>query len=109
MTAVDYPVRLSGIVASPGVAIGRARCWVPAVPTDEIAAFTTPEHEIARLADARGQLAAQFRALRDSLNGRVLPSQAEIFDVQIALVDDPDLIEPAHLAIRQARIGASAA
>src|SRR5688572_14599888 len=109
MNPMDGPVRLGGIAASPGVAIGRARCWVPAAAANDIAAFTTPEQEITRLADARRQLAAQFRAMRDRLDGRVRPAQAEIFDVQIALLDDPELIEPAHLAIREAHVGASAA
>ncbi len=86
---------VQGIPASPGIAIGPARVirWprldVPhaTVPPDQV------ESEVSRFQGARQAARARTTELRERVERRLGSVQAKIFDPQILMLEDPDLIE----------------
>lgn len=87
--------RLLGIGASPGRARGPVR-WVewdiPAVPHRTIAPEQV-EAEVRRFEEAREWARERIRELRDAAVERVGPYDAKIFESQLLMLDDPDLVE----------------
>lgn len=88
-------VSVQGIPAAPGIVIGPAfvarwpRLEVPhaTVAPDEI------EAEIARFQAARQAAKERTVGLRDQVESRLGSVQAKIFDPQLMMLEDPDLIE----------------
>ncbi|HEY2441206.1 MAG TPA: phosphoenolpyruvate--protein phosphotransferase [Solirubrobacteraceae bacterium] len=92
---------LRGIAASAGVAVGPARHLRRSAvlsPPPEHAA-DTPPHERERLERAIDEARAGIRRDRDSVAARAGRAEADILDVQVALLDDAALLEPAEQAI----------
>ncbi|HWE11238.1 MAG TPA: phosphoenolpyruvate--protein phosphotransferase [Solirubrobacteraceae bacterium] len=92
---------LRGIAASAGVAVGPARQLRRSAvlsPPPERAA-ETPTHERERLERAIDEARAGIRRDRDSVAARAGRAEADILDVQVALLDDEALLEPAEQAI----------
>jgi multiphosphoryl transfer protein len=90
---------LSGVPASPGVAMGPARhLHGPAGPPPERAA-ETPDEERARLQAAIGEAREAIVRDREAVAARAGEAEAEIFDAHQALLDDEALLQPTEEAI----------
>jgi phosphoenolpyruvate-protein phosphotransferase (PTS system enzyme I) len=99
---------LSGVVASRGLALGRARIREPQaleVEEQRIEAGQV-EAEVARLHDALAAAREELAALRSDLQGSVAPELGEFFDLHALLLDDPELIHGIDELIRQGRYSA---
>lgn len=88
-----------GRAASPGIAIGPARLYRPALPTIPAIRIEDASREWMRLQEAIQQAQNQLRATRDALKLRGAASEAEIFDAQILMLQDDALQEPTRRAI----------
>ncbi|HXF74191.1 MAG TPA: phosphoenolpyruvate--protein phosphotransferase, partial [Actinomycetota bacterium] len=89
---------LRGLPASPGLALGPARCLRPAEPEAPPARVDDPAAELERLRAAMDRVAAEVRSLRDRVAAAGRPREAEIFDAHLLLLSDEALLEPARRA-----------
>lgn len=107
--ALDGGDTLAGVPASEGAAVGRAyRLRMPAIELEEQnVADTTGERR--RLHQAIDAVTEQLRGLRSELSRRAGAAEAGIFDAQILMINDSDLIEAAEEAIELRRIDAASA
>ena len=90
---------LSGIAASPGIALAPARRVAAAplaLPEREPG---DPESERRRLDDGRESARAAIDADRERVAARGAAAEAEIFAAHLALLDDEALLSPARAAI----------
>lgn len=101
--------RLSGVTASRGLALGRARVRAPHVVEAEERRLPSEavEPEIARLVDAIRFTRVELAALRDQLQGALAQEVGEFLDVHALLLDDPDLVSGLVEMIRSGRYAAS--
>ena len=101
-----------GIPASPGIVIAPARVlrWeVPRVPHGGVVAADQVEHEVERFREAREWAKERIRELQartETLMGRV---EAQIFEPQILMLEDSDLIEGTISYIRENHLTAERA
>lgn len=103
------PIQLVGQPASIGVAIGRAvHCRASSVATRSAPAGT-PDEENARLSAAIVQVSADLISLRDQTIGRLGSAKAEIFEVHLAFLQDPEFIGEARNQLKIPGVTASAA
>ncbi len=102
-------VRLTGIAASPGIAIGRAFVYRKQAPLVEKRQVSDAGTEVARfrggLDRARGELLEIKRQIADRLG----ESEASLWDAQVLLLDDPAAIEATVERIRGQRQDAASA
>jgi multiphosphoryl transfer protein len=99
--------RLSGVPASPGIAIGPARrlqVRAPVVEDDEPAG--SPEQERARLDEARAAAREELEQTHAEVLARAGAEAADIFSAHALLLDDAAITEPARRLIED---GAGAA
>jgi multiphosphoryl transfer protein len=99
--------RLSGVAASPGIAIGPARrlhVRTPVVEDDEPAG--SPERERARLEEARAAAREELEQTHAEVLARAGAEAADIFSAHAVLLDDAAITEPAQRLIED---GAGAA
>ncbi len=93
--------RRGGLPAAPGVAVGPA--WfltrTPGSGHGDDAA-DDPETEWARLRAGLAGVEKEIRRTRDHTARVAGETEASIFDAHLALLDDPELVEAAHAAIR---------
>jgi multiphosphoryl transfer protein len=90
---------LSGVPASPGIAIGAVRhLRGPAGPPPDRPA-ETPERERERLDEAIAAAREAIAHDRATVAGRAGEAEAAIFDAHAILLDDDALLEPAYEAI----------
>jgi phosphoenolpyruvate-protein phosphotransferase/dihydroxyacetone kinase phosphotransfer subunit len=90
---------LSGVPASPGIAIGPARrLRGPAGPPPDRPA-ESPERERERLDEAIAAAREAIAADRATVAERASAAEAAIFDAHAILLDDEALLDPAHEAI----------
>ncbi len=102
---------VQGIAASPGIAIGSAhvvrwsRLEVPhaTVPADRVDA------EVERFHRARREAQRRTHELRDRVEARLGSVQAKIFDPQLLMLEDPDLIDGTLTYIRESSLTAERA
>ena len=86
---------LHGMSASPGIAMGPAHLllWeVPEVPHRVIGDDDIPV-EVERLRAAFAKASDRLRHVRERVAQKAGPEEAEIFDVQISILEDPDLVK----------------
>jgi len=98
---VDQQIR--GIPASPGIVVGQVhllRWEVPDVRHRIISDEHIPE-EIARLHDALERAKERLRLLRARVDAAAGPEEAAIFDVQLSIMDDQELVRGVEELIRQ--------
>lgn len=101
------PNLLSGVAASPGLAVGT----VFQVRRSEISVEEEGrgvEHEEQLLTDAIEKARGQLEALRAQLHSQSDPAKAAIFAAHAELLDDPDFLEIAHSAIAKGKSAAFA-
>jgi len=102
---------LQGIGVSPGVAFGPAlivRLDVPDVPNRGI----TPDQadaEVARLHEAVAAVVETLSSLRDRVLQRAGREESHIFDAQILMVQDADVLNDVERLIRQNQLSAETA
>ena len=100
-----------GISASPGIVIGTARVvgWdLPRVPHETIEPSDI-DREIARFNDARDVARTELRALMEQTARRLGPVEAQIFEPQILMLDDVDLVDRTVDYIRDNHLSAARA
>ena len=89
---------LRGLPASPGLALGPARCLRAAEPEIPPARVDDPPAELERLRAAMDRVAAEIRDLRERVAAAGRPREAEIFDAHLLLLSDEALLAPARQA-----------
>jgi phosphoenolpyruvate-protein phosphotransferase (PTS system enzyme I) len=95
--------KLTGVPASPGIAVGVVhllRWEVPDVPQRIIADDAIPR-EIERLHAAREKAKERLASIRDRVERTAGPQEAAIFDVQREVLDDRELIAGSEALIKQ--------
>lgn len=97
------PLILKGIPASPGIVLGQVhllRWEVPEVPDGVIGADEI-DGEVERVRIAFARTVERLRMVRNRALKAAGPAEAGIFEVQISIVEDPELRERVEDAIRQ--------
>jgi multiphosphoryl transfer protein len=90
---------LTGVPASPGIAVGPARrLRGPAGPPPDRSA-DSPEQERARLDEAIAAAREAIAGDRETVAARAGAADAAIFEAHAVLLDDEALLDPAHAAI----------
>ncbi|PVZ08136.1 phosphoenolpyruvate--protein phosphotransferase [Actinomycetospora cinnamomea] len=80
------------IPASPGIGIGPARAGGAAPVTVPAARPGTPAEQRGRLDDARARVREHLRGVRDRAAREIGDAEAAVFDAQLLLLDDPDVL-----------------
>jgi phosphocarrier protein FPr len=91
---------ITGLPASPGIAVGPARHLRPREIVIPDTAVTDPDAEVAALHRALAETRADIARSRDAVSARGAGYEAAIFDAHLLFLDDPALVEPAERAIR---------
>ncbi len=102
---------IRGIAVSAGVAVGPAlvvRWEVPQVSDHAIRAEEV-EGEIARLREALGVAKEKIARVREQAAVRAGPEEARIFDAQLMILDDADLVAAVERLIRENHFSAERA
>ncbi|MGA7087921.1 MAG: phosphoenolpyruvate--protein phosphotransferase [Candidatus Dormiibacterota bacterium] len=100
---------LTGLAASRGTAVGpvqtlgEARFLIPTEPSPN------PGADLESLDLARAATRAELEALRDSTRAKAGAYEAAIVDALLTFLDDPELLDPARLAITEAKQNAAQA
>lgn len=100
-----------GIAASPGIVIGPAYVlqWeVPRAPHTTVAPEQI-EEEVARLREALEYAKARIREIQAATAERLGPVEAQIFEPQVLMLEDSDLVDGAIEYIRENHLGAARA
>jgi phosphoenolpyruvate-protein phosphotransferase (PTS system enzyme I) len=100
-----------GIPASPGIVIGPARVigWDPPRIPHETIDPSGVEGEIARFDAARDVAREELRALMEHTARRLGPVEAQIFEPQVLMIDDVDLVDRTVEYIRENHLSAARA
>lgn len=101
-----------GIAASPGIVIGPARVlqWdTPRVPVSGTVPPNRVDAEIGELREACEWAKGRTRRLRDQTAERLGEVEAQIFDPQLLMLEDADLVEAAVQLIRENQVTAARA
>lgn len=104
-------VTRDGIPASPGIVIGPAyvlRWEVPRVVHATISADEV-EREVERFREARERAKNRIREIQEEVAERLGEVEANIFDPQIMMIDDIELVEGTNAYIRENRLSAARA
>ena len=102
---------IHGIGVSPGVAVGPAlvvRWELPQVP-DHAIREEDVEPEVARLRDALAVAKEKIERVREHAAVRAGPEEARIFDAQLLILDDGDLVAGVERLIRENHFSAARA
>ena len=102
---------LDGTPASPGIAIGTA--WVvgwdmPRVPNVTVSARDV-DREIARFNDAREWAKVRIASIRDATTAALGEVEGRIFEPQILMLDDPEIVDRTISYIRENHFSAARA
>ncbi len=84
------------VPASPGVGIGPVRVARPATVTVPAARPGPPPEQRRRLDDARDAARGDLQTVRATAAREIGEAEAAVFDAQLLLLDDPDLLADAH-------------
>ena len=98
----------TGLGASRGSALGRARVRLPHVldVVEERIPAEAVEPELARLHEAIAKVRAEMHALRERLHGALMHEVGEFLDLHALLLDDPELLQGLDGLIRNGRYSA---
>lgn len=102
------PNVIQGIAAAPGIAIGSI-FQLKRADIDVEETFAGASEEENRLQVAIEQARGQVAALRQRMQQRQATSEADIFDVHLEILNDPDLLETVLAKIQDERKGAAQA
>ena len=98
----------SGLGASRGSALGRARVRLPHVldVVEERIDATAVEDELKRLHDAIDRVRTEMHVMRERLHGALAREVGEFLDLHALLLDDPELLQGLDELIRTGRYSA---
>lgn len=102
---------LDGFSASEGIAAGRVRLFewgIPQVP-HEMVEPDGVEEEIERFHEARAWAQDRIRELQEATEDRLGPVEARIFEPQLLMLDDEEVVEGTLRYIRENRLTAARA
>ena len=100
-----------GIPASPGIVVGPAyvlRWEVPRVPHVTVAGHAV-EEEVARFHEARDWAQSRIREIQENTEQRLGYVEAQIFEPQIMMLEDADLVDGTVAYIRENHLSAARA
>ena len=100
-----------GIPASPGIVVGPAYVlhWaMPRVPHVTVAAKQVPE-EVRRFHEARGWACERIREIQRQTGERLGDVEAQIFEPQLVMLDDPELVQGTVAYIEENHLSAARA
>ncbi|MEP6732441.1 MAG: phosphoenolpyruvate--protein phosphotransferase [bacterium] len=102
--------RIQGIPASPGIVVGFVHLLRWEVPDvrHRVIADESIDDELAHLRDAVGRAKERLRHLRARVESTAGPEEAAIFDVQLSILEDRELVRGVEELVRQ-NIGAEKA
>lgn len=100
---------LTGIAASPGIAIGPAFLYRPQLPPVEATTIADAAAEWTRLKTAVNAALVELAQVRANAERRVGAEEAAIFDAHRLFLQDPDLQQKAKSAIESQQMNAAAA
>jgi phosphoenolpyruvate-protein phosphotransferase (PTS system enzyme I) len=89
----DSPVRLTGIAASPGIAIAKAYVLKKEQVVPQRQQVSAPSLEQGRFRAAVAAAKAELEAIRQSTLERLGEAKAEIFEGHLFLLKDPELVD----------------
>ncbi len=104
-------IRLQGIAASPGIAIGKVFILhneLPPLPRTTIA-DSAVDTELARLKQALAETRSQIATLREAAARNMGEDKAQIFSAHLLLSEDPELVGAMESAIREHKQNAESA
>jgi phosphotransferase system enzyme I (PtsI) len=98
-------IRLKGIPASPGIAIGPVYLFRKHEPTIQIRPIGADEvdNEIERLRNAIARSKKELRKVLDFAEQKLGPDQAKIFEAQLLILEDAVLFEVIYERLRRER------
>ncbi len=102
---------LNGLPAAAGIAKGRAHVlhWaVPTVPHHTVSPDQVDE-ELRRFDDARRTVKARLQEMKQGTVERIGSYESQIFDPQLAMLDDPEVVDRVHQYIRENHLPAARA
>lgn len=102
------PVVRDGIAASPGIVMGPARCvnWeVPHVPHETVASEAV-DAEVERFRASLEAARTEIEALKSYAAERLGPVEAHIFEPQLMMLEDVELVDRTVTYIRENRLAA---
>lgn len=111
MTSIQDAQAISVMPISPGIAIGPARIYKPIDVVTELTSIS-PEQvrdEQQRLREAIHAAVQELQGLSERVAKTVGRPEAEIFEAQQLMLEDPDLLDNADTRIAQSLLAASAA
>ncbi|MGH7465868.1 MAG: phosphoenolpyruvate-utilizing N-terminal domain-containing protein, partial [Longimicrobiales bacterium] len=100
-----------GIPASPGIVVGPAfvlRWEMPRVPHVNVIGEAVDD-EVARFHEARTWAQARIRDIQQQTMKRLGPVEAQIFEPQILMLEDAELVQGTVAYIRENRLSAARA
>jgi phosphoenolpyruvate-protein phosphotransferase (PTS system enzyme I) len=101
-----------GIPASPGIVMGPAfvlRLELPRVPHIAVSGGAEVEHEVARFDAARRAAQERIREIQRQTVDRLGHVEAQIFEPQILMLDDPELVDGTVAYVRENHLSAARA
>ncbi len=103
MNADDATIHVLGLAAAPGRSLGTVRrvSWDVPTPPHRTIGPAEIEGEIERFETARRAAISDIRALRDRTAGTLGEVEAKIFDPQILMLEDPELVEGTRSYVRE--------
>jgi phosphoenolpyruvate-protein phosphotransferase len=101
--------QLKGIPASPGLVAGPVFIPAEGAAPAERGRVGSVQEEWQRLEEARGKVIARLSELQTRAAGRVGAADAEIFEAQALMLEDPELLAQAHRRLEAASISAESA
>jgi phosphocarrier protein FPr len=101
--------QVTGVPASPGVAVGAVAHYRPVVPEIVSRQVADVEKEWRRLETAVQAAAAEVKKLVDSTHQQIGQSQAAIFEAHLLFLQDPDLLARTKAIIEQQKVNAEVA
>jgi phosphoenolpyruvate-protein phosphotransferase/dihydroxyacetone kinase phosphotransfer subunit len=105
----DIDSTLSGIAASPGIAIGPAALYQPSLPAVERYHIEDTEEEWSRLEKAIGDAVQEVRQTLDQAVKQVGKSEAAIFEAHSLMLQDPELTQSVRELLITEEINAESA
>lgn len=106
--ASSIELRLQGLPASPGIAIGPAMCVRRRVPTVAPQAIPADmvEQEVARFRDAMSRSVKELQKIKQTAFDRIGKQASSIFDAQLMMLTDDTVMAAIEATIHRDRIDA---
>lgn len=101
-------LKLKGLPASSGIAIGPTWIYRPAKPVIEQRAIRDVDSELERFVAARRETAGQLERLKEKARAEMGEQEAAIFEAHQLILEDPELIKSIETKLREEKINIEA-